>query len=70
MGTRKKRRGPCQRCGWNASLTKLNRRDRKQLQTDRTLVYLCNDCVNDLVNLRAVPTGQWRLKSVRSRNVA
>lgn len=69
----KQRPGVCHRCGWKGLVSKVSRRQRKQLRTGHTFGRLCRDCLIELAYVASIPADQKkpaRLKAVRNRKVA
>jgi hypothetical protein len=66
--------GVCHRCGWSGSVSKIDRRTRKQLQTDQRYGRLCGECRADLQRSALThpsPSSQpARLRAVGERDVA
>jgi hypothetical protein len=66
--------GACQRCGWRSTITRISRRERRELGMDLFVTRVCTECTEDLRALSAQgPVEQHRLPRlapVRSYNVA
>ncbi len=42
------RTGRCQRCGWSGTVERLPRKERRSLGVDRSIAYVCPECLADL----------------------
>ena len=40
--------GRCHRCGWSGTVVHLRRKERRALGLDRSVAYLCPECLTDL----------------------
>lgn len=43
-----RKQGPCHRCGWVTSLTRVSRRDAHRFDMERHVSRLCDECLEDL----------------------
>jgi hypothetical protein len=71
------RQAECHRCGWQQPLTKVSRQQRVQFGMDRSVRWVCDDCLIDLVSAAspaaAVPHRKFavqRLLPSHDRSVA
>jgi hypothetical protein len=68
------RPGTCHRCGWNGYVSKVVRRQRKQLGTGRKYGRLCPTCFAELLGHKSPATTKAErsslLKAVHDRDVA
>ncbi len=66
--------GACQRCGWRGTITRISRRERRELGMDLFVTRVCAECTGDLRALSASGPAEDRrlahLTPVRSYNVA
>lgn len=72
-GGRAHRPGVCHRCGWNGSVCRVTRGDRRRMKTGRAFGRLCDQCAEALLGQHAADAVVSKLrksKQVHRRNVA